>query len=105
MSRLQTMARFAEPKPRNTPDLTGWHATMHLTDVDICGGMCVVPACDVRIFGTGDKDVFDVTDVRIQAVSLVGNPNPLAKILFDAIADSITTEQGEAALLGSYEAA
>ena len=105
MSRLSTMARFAEPQPRNVPDLCGVYATIELSDVDICGGLCVVPECEVRIFGTGDKDVFDVTDVRIQSVSLIGQPNPLAKILFDQIADSITTEQGEAALLESYEAA
>lgn len=104
MASRATMARFGEPNYPNVPDLTGYQATIRLSDVDI-SGMCIVPEAEVRIFGTGDADVFDVTDVRVMGTSLIGQPNPLAKILFDALADSITADQAEAALIASVEAA
>ena len=53
MSRLDTMARFADPNFPPIPDLTGQTARIALSDVFICGGICTVYEATVTIVGTG----------------------------------------------------
>lgn len=104
MSRLDTMARFADPNFPPIPDLTGQTARIALSDVFICGGICTVYEATVTIVGTGNADVFEVSDVRVDGYSMRDYPHPIGKILFDEIAGKITIEQAEAALLENYDA-
>ena len=91
--------------PRSTlPGGLPCTARIALSDVFICGGICTVYEATVTIVGTGDADVFEVSDVRVDGYSMRDYPHPIGKILFDEIAGKITIDQAEAALLENYDA-
>jgi hypothetical protein len=101
MSRLQTMARFAEPTEPAPIDLTGYRAWVYLSDISVRGVVNIAEA-RVKIDSVDAIGTYEVEKVQIDdwpTWRTLDPSDPFQRFIYDAVVAEVTPERAIEALL------